>query len=138
MLLQASVGLLVSVQSRAVASSTGPLLGISFADDASFNVSLAGTGWLESAPIRAFHSGAWQNLTRTGVVHSAGADVLGEFSCANVSWSSGGRLVLHTSLKTYKDRDTAIFVQQLPHGASGTNASNPVLPGNVRIMDPGN
>ena len=32
----------------------------------------------------------------------------------------------------------AIFVQQLPQGASGTNASNPVLPGSQRKMDPGN
>jgi hypothetical protein len=99
---------------------------------------VGGTRWLGSAPIRLFAGGAWQSLARTGLAkHTAGSDTLGAFRCVNVSWASGSGLVLHTSLKSYADNDLAVFVQQLPAGAAGTNASNPVLPGNVRIMDPG-
>ena len=63
--------------------------------------------------------------------------MLGNFNCVNVSWVTGAGLVLHTSLKTYVGKDVAVFVQQLPDGADGTNASNPVLPGGLRVMDPG-
>ena len=56
------------------------------------------------------------------------------FFCAGAA--AAAPLVLHTSLKTYTGM--AVFVQQLPRGATGTNASNPVLPGDLRVMDPGN
>lgn len=88
----------------------------------------------------------WRTLNRTGTVHSKGSDTIGAFTLVNVSWISAGAgaggkdddLVLHTSLKVYGDGSTAIFIQQLPMGATGTNASNPVLPQGVREMDPGN
>jgi hypothetical protein len=115
-----------------------PLLDVAFGDDAAFNISVAGENWVGSAPIRAFAAGEWQKLTHTGTTRSSGSDVLGEFSCVNVSWVTGGGLVLHTSLKTYAGLDMSIFVQQMPGGATGTNASNPVLPGGLRVMDPGN
>ena len=67
----------------------------------------------------------------------AGSDALGEFECVNVTWSWSPGGVLHTSLKTYAGQDMAVFTQQLPLGASGTNASNPVLPSGIRVMDPG-
>jgi hypothetical protein len=123
--------------SPAVATAA-PLLDGDFSDSASFTVSVGGEKWLGSAPVRMFAGGAWQSLTKTGpAMHTTGSDTLGAFSCVNVSWASTSGLVLHTSLKSYADKDMAIFVQQLPAGAAGTNASNPVLPGNVRIMDPG-
>jgi hypothetical protein len=123
---------------HAALPNSAPLLDIAFADDATFRVSVGGLHWLESAPIRAFMDGTWQeNLTRSGTTHSSGADTLGTFSCVNVSWVGGEGQVLHTSLKTYAGSDMAIFVQQLPGGAQGTNASNPVLPQGVRVMDPG-
>ena len=109
--------------------------------DASFEVSVAGSRWLRSAPLRAFAGGAWGALARTGAPRTTnGTDALGEFRCTNVSWTVGHTVVLHTSLKTYggENQNLAVFVQQLPHGATGTNASNPVLPGNLRVMDPGN
>ena len=115
-----------------------PLLDVAFGDDAAFNISVAGENWVGSAPIRAFAAGEWQKLTHTGTTRSSGSDVLGEFSCVNVSWVTGGGLVLHTSLKTYAGLDMSIFVQHVPGGATGTNASNPVLPGGLRVMDPGN
>ena len=131
--------LLASAALLSPAVATGaPLLDVAFADSAAFTVSVGGTRWLGSAPIRLFAGGAWQSLARTGPAkHTAGSDTLGAFRCVNVSWASGSGLVLHTSLKSYADNDLAVFVQQLPAGAAGTNASNPVLPGNVRIMDPG-
>eukprot|EP01049_Picozoa_sp_SAG25_P000845 SAG25_NODE_31_length_20541_cov_59.033069_22_plen_392_part_00 len=151
-------------------ATTAVLLDVAFSDEATYSVSVWGSKWLDSAPIRVYTGGTWQNLTRQGSVHSHGSDSLGAFTCINVSWwvSGGGgggssssssgrvglggssvpagrdeawqrrRIVLHTSLKTYPAIDTAIFVQQLPSGASGTNASNPVLPQGVREMDPGN
>jgi hypothetical protein len=124
---------LTSIAATPVASN---LLDVSFADDASFKVSLGGSHWLSSAPVRVFTAGAWGALTKTGATHSEGSDILGDFSCVNVSWLSGST-VLHTSLKQYTGKDTAVFVQQLPRGATHTNASNPVLPGGLRVMDPG-
>ena len=52
-----------------------------------FAVSIGGTAWLESAPIRLFADGAWQQLERTAVKNSTGKDELGRYSCVNVSWS---------------------------------------------------
>lgn len=128
--------------SRVTVSSTTPprppLLDIDFADDAQFNISLGGARWLGSAPIRAYLGGAWQKLSLTGTARSAGNDVLGHFTCVNVSWVAGAGHVLHTSLKTYAGSNIAVFVQQIPAGARGTNASNPLLPGGLRVMDPGN
>eukprot|EP00665_Eupelagonemidae_sp_cell47_P009837 gene9837-7351_t len=123
-------GLLLAGAGIAAASTD---LRIDFADDASFKLSLGGSTWLESAPIRAF-AGHWRNLNRTGATRSTGTDTLGAYSCVNVSWASGA-LVLHTSLKMYAD--LAVFVQQLPLGARRTNAYNPVLPGGVKL-DAGN
>ena len=117
---------------------TEHLLDIDFAADAAFNISIGGSHWLGSAPIRAYLEGEWQNLIHTGTAHSTGSDVLGEFSCVNVSWATGMGHVLHTSLKTYAGSEICIFVQQIPAGARRTNASNPVLPGGQRVMDPGN
>lgn len=113
------------------------LLDVDFGDNATFSVSLGGIRWLESAPLRAFAGGAWQNLAWQNVARSAGSDALGEFECVNVTWSWSPGGVLHTSLKTYAGQDMAVFTQQLPLGASGTNASNPVLPSGIRVMDPG-
>ena len=121
-------------------SRAAPVLDVAFNDkDASFQVFIRNAHWLGSAPIRAFAGGARLNLTRTGATTSTGTDITGAFSCTNVSWvAAGSGLVLHTSLKKYSASDLVIFVQQLPNGAAGTNASNPVLPGGLRVMDPGN
>ena len=62
----------------------------------------------------------------------------GTFTCTNVSWAGPSGLVLHTSLRQYTSSAVAVFTQQLPHGANNTNASNPLLPSGVRVMDPGN
>ena len=126
-----------------VVLSTSALLDIDFTDGAEFSVSLAGIPWLTSVPIRFFAANSWQHLTRTKTVRSHGTDALGSFECINVSWSWAPvydvtKRLLHTSLKRYTDLNTAIFVQQLPAGASGTNASNPRWPGGIRVMDPGN
>ena len=118
-----------------------PLLDIAFSpDDASFRIVIAGEHWVSSAEIRTFAAGKWQNLTKTAAVHTTGTDKLGFFSCVNVSWISAApaNLVLHTSLKKYAAIDAAVFVQELPAGAERTNASNPILPGGLRVMDPGN
>ena len=112
-------------------------LTVEFTDNATFTVSVGGTVWLESAPIRAFADGAWQQLTKTGVKHSKGVDILGAYSCINVSWSWAPTSPLHTSLKTYEDNGVAIFIQQLPRGANRTNASNPVMPSGIRVIEPG-
>ena len=138
LMLAAACPLLAAAE--ASGSATPPhLLDIAFSDtDASFRVSVGGTRWLESAPLRMFADGAWQKLTRSGATHSTGSDDLGSFACVNVSWVSGAGLPLHTALKTYAASNMAVFVQQLPSGASGTNASNPTLPGGLRVMDPGN
>ena len=128
----------LSLVAVALAGTPSPMLDIKFEDDASFRISVAGDGWLGSAPIRTFAAGSWRTLNRTGAVHSKGADALGVYTLVNVSWVDGGGggggkgLVLHTSLKAYSDGSTAIFTQQLPFGATGTNASNPVLPQGVR------
>ena len=90
-------------------------LDVAFINDATFTVSVGGTTWLESAPIRLFADGAWQRLERTAVRNSTGEDVLGSYTCVNVSWSwpwsqKGG--VLHTALRTYDGLGVAVFVQQ--------------------------
>ena len=64
-----------------------PELHVAFGEDATFTVSVGGTLWLESAPVRVFANGAWQQLTRTGVERYKGVDALGSYSCVNVSWS---------------------------------------------------
>ena len=115
-------------------------LDVAFINDATFTVSVGGTTWLESAPIRLFADGAWQRLERTAVRNSTGEDVLGSYTCVNVSWSwpwsqKGG--VLHTALRTYDGLGVAVFVQQLPLGANHTNASNPAMPSGVRAIEPG-
>lgn len=117
-----------------------PALHISFSDDARFIVSVGGSTWLKSAPIRLFADGDWQQLERVGVRNSTGADVLGSYSCVNVSWSwSQRRGLVHTALKTYhvEGQAMAVFVQQLPRGANHTNASNPKMPSGVRVIEPG-
>ena len=63
------------------------LLDVDFSDNADFSVSLAGTQWLDSAPIRFFAANAWQNLTRASTTRSSGTDALGGFQCINISWS---------------------------------------------------
>ena len=144
--------LLVAAAATATAD-PNPELQISFTDDAKFSVTVGGTLWLESAPIRAFVNGAWQQLERTGVQRSKGSDELGSYSCVNVSWSwpqlqdgtnsktaptrSSQGYPLHTALKLYDGQGMAIFVQQLPHGANNTNASNPMMPSGVRVIEPG-
>ena len=113
------------------------MLEVSFTDAAAFTVSVNGTLWLSSAPINLFADGAWQNLTWHGVTHSKGHDSFGSFSSINVTWSWSHAELLHTAVQVYEGQDTAVFVQQLPRGAVNTNASNPVLPGGLRVMDPG-
>eukprot|EP00937_MAST-01D_sp_MAST-1D-sp2_P001458 g1458.t1 len=113
---------------------------------AGFTISISGSRWLKSGPIRAYAGGAWQGLVRTGTsTSSRGTDSLGAFDCVNVSWvlpTGGGAhpVVLHTALKTYAARDAAVFVQQLPRGATRTDASrlNMSLATAIRAMDPGN
>ena len=65
-------------------------------------------------------------MHRVSARHSAGVDVVGDFSCVNVSWMTDDRQLLYTALTSYVDKDVYIFSQQLPHGADQTNASNPV------------
>ena len=132
--------LLLLLAPAAARPDAAPLLDITIDERAVFTVSVGGAVWLESAPVRVFEGGAWQTLNTTGSQHTTGTDALGEFSCVNVSWASATGLVLHTSLKSYPGvgNGMAIFVQQLPNGARGTNASNPTLPGGLRVMDPGN
>ena len=60
------------------------MLDIVFADDATFKVSIGGSRWLDSASIRTFTGGAWQNLSRTGTSHTTGADLGG--TVYNVIW----------------------------------------------------
>jgi hypothetical protein len=70
--------------------------------------------------------------------------VLGAFSCTNVSWAVGSGLPLHTSVKVFsacpvvsgkpdptctQGSVAAVFMTELPMGATGTNASNPTLHG---------
>lgn len=115
-----------------------PLLDIDFRDNASFTISVDGSMWLESAPLRLF-SERWRSLVHGSVTTTDGTDVLGRYRCKNVTWNAEeSRIVLHTALCSYLEHDIAIFYQQLPLGAHGTNASNPVLPGQLRVMDPGN
>ena len=110
---------------------------VDFTESATFSVSVGGSLWLQSAPIRLFADGVWQTLTRAGVTRYKGADRLGTYACVNVSWTWSEKNPLHTSLKVYAHDNLAVFVQELPHGANGTNASNPTLPGGIRAMDPG-
>ena len=72
------------------------------------------------------YSGGWQSLHRVSARHSTGVDVVGDFSCVNVSWMTDDRQLLYTALTSYVDKDVYIFSQQLPDGAHQTNASNPV------------
>mmetsp|Transcript_86928 Transcript_86928/g.246464 ORF Transcript_86928/g.246464 Transcript_86928/m.246464 type:complete len:826 (+) Transcript_86928:58-2535(+) len=129
--------ILVALLTAVVALAGEPSLEIDFEDDASFAVKVSGRAWMLSAPLRLFADGSWHSthaespsLIRTGARRYQGTDDLGAFTCTNVSWSSAGlpQLLLHTSLKQYLDGGLAVFVQELPHGAARTNASNPVLP----------
>jgi hypothetical protein len=99
-------------------------------DDASFTVKVGGQTWLRSAPIRAYVEGAWHAPSHSGTTNAGGTDpVLGPFSSTNVSWLVGpSRVPLHTSVRVFHSGDAALFITELPEGASGTNASNPILP----------
>ena len=98
--------------------------------DASFVLSVDNRPWLRSAPVRAFIGGAWRAPILTGHVTTEGTDpVLGSYRSINLTWAVGPEAVpLHTSILVHRSGEAVIFVTDLPKGARGTNASNPVLP----------
>ncbi|CAE7252706.1 Cbr3, partial [Symbiodinium natans] len=118
-------------------------LDISLQEDASFVVRVAGSTWLESAPLRLFAHGSWHHsaaLQQKRLRRYRGEDNLGPFECMNISWEvqEQARVIsFHTSLKTYLQSCAAVFVQEVPQGAGDTNASNPALPRDGHELNPG-
>ncbi|CAJ1359089.1 unnamed protein product [Effrenium voratum] len=112
-------------------------LEVDFEESAAFQVRVSGAIWLRSAPLRLFANGLWHSpvgpnasMMHLSTQRSVGKDQMGSFASVNVSWhvSSEPPMVVHTSCKQYKDLCAVVFTQDIPAGASGTNASNPILP----------
>lgn len=110
---------------------------VDFRDAATYAVHVGGVEWLRSSPPRLFAGGRWHyavgpdaSLQVTGTAQTEGSDELGDFDCLRVSWNVTGEssLTLYTAVKTYRESNIIVFEQELPFGASRTNASNPVLP----------
>ena len=103
-------------------------------ENEAFEVEVAKAIWLRGAPLRFFVNGAWHTSTgpnatmkQTSSRRYTGSDELGEFSCINITWNVQD-LMVHTSAKMYEESCAIMFVQEVPHGATNTNASNPKMP----------
>eukprot|EP00913_Durusdinium_trenchii_P032634 g30546.t1 len=107
-----------------------------------FEVKLAKEIQLHSAPLRFFANGAWHSSGPNGTLTQRSSrlyfesDELGEFTCINITWSAQN-LVVHTSAKVYKNSCAIIFVQEVPDGATNTNASNPKMPKDGNELEEG-
>merc|ERR1711969_6662 len=97
----------------------------------SYSVALDGEVWLRSSPVRAFFEGEEHaSPQRLGAsVASRGTDEIGAFVATTQRWKGGGT-EFSTAIKEYAAlKDIAVFETRVPGGASGTNASMPVVPG---------
>lgn len=112
-------------------------LDVEFDSDGAFVVTVHSERWLSQSPLRAFIEGSWHEVNvgpepiiRKGLNGYKGSDDVGTFICLNVSWTvtTKSTIPLHTSVKIYDDGKTVVFIHELPEGAEGTNASNPILP----------
>jgi hypothetical protein len=113
------------------AAGSAAMMEVSIEADGSFAVEINSQRWLKSAPVRAFVGGAWRVPAHVNTSRSTGTDsALGSFNRTNVTWAIGAgadQVPMHTSIQLFGD-GVAMFTTELPRGASGTNASNPVLP----------
>ena len=111
--------------------------------DASFKVELGEHTWLRSGSLRLFANGAWHDPStgmgpRSSRSYEA-SDDLGRFHCLNVTWElhGPGEGVVHTSFQVYSDTCAVVFVQEVPQGAQGTNASAQRVPKDGHRLDEG-
>jgi hypothetical protein len=106
------------------------LLAVDVAEDFGYTVSLGGEVWLYSSPVRAFFEDAeYPSPTKDGAsVTFSGSDEIGAFSSTTQHWTAGSTK-FSTAVKSYAALDMAVFETLVPGGASGTNASTPIVPG---------
>eukprot|EP01065_Artemidia_motanka_P035546 TRINITY_DN43453_c0_g1_i1.p1 TRINITY_DN43453_c0_g1~~TRINITY_DN43453_c0_g1_i1.p1 ORF type:complete len:791 (+),score=261.97 TRINITY_DN43453_c0_g1_i1:49-2421(+) len=114
------------------ATSGSPLLQVKVDGTGGYNVLLNGATWLASGTTRAFVGGEWRQPQFRNASEVSGADEFGNFTGVSLHWelqAGGSTTVPFTTV--YKDygADMAAFEQLFPHGAPGTQASRPKLPG---------
>jgi hypothetical protein len=66
------------------------------------------------------------------VTSSSGTDDIGTFTAKAQKWSAGG-VVFTTTIKVYAKESFAVFETTVPDGATGTNASIPIVPGGWQV-----
>ena len=122
------------------ASALGCELHFATQADASFKVDLGDQTWLRSGLLRFFTNGVWHSPPRSMRLRSSrsyvASDDLGLFRCLNVTWELQG-LQVHTSFQVYSDSCAVVFVQEVPQGAEGTNASAQRPPQDGHHLDEG-
>eukprot|EP00040_Diaphanoeca_grandis_P034999 m.218963 g.218963 ORF g.218963 m.218963 type:complete len:854 (+) comp33283_c0_seq1:365-2926(+) len=108
----------------------GMTLDVEVADDFSYSVLVDGGSWLHSSPLRAyFNHLEYSSPTKIGTVTStSGTDAIGSFSAKTQNWRAGV-VDFSTSVKVYSVLGVVVFETTVPNGATGTNASIPVVPG---------
>ena len=97
----------------------------------SYSVAIGGEVWLRSSPVRAyFEHTEHASPQRLGAsVASRGTDEIGAFVATTQRWKGGGT-EFSTAIKEYAAlKDVAVFETRVPGGATGTNASMPLVPG---------
>jgi len=122
-----------SQQLQAPAATGGVELAVEFATTAGggleYSVSLNGETWLQSSPVRAyFEHTEYPSPSCTTKATSSGADEIGAFHETMQKWKAGS-VAFTTAVKVYAALGVAVFETSVPDGATGTNASIPLVPG---------
>ena len=121
------------LQVPAAAPAGGVDLTVEFAtaagDGLEYSVSLNGETWLQSSPVRAyFDHTEYPSPSCTTKTTSSGTDEIGAFHETMQKWKAGS-VAFTTAVKVYSALGVAVFETSVPDGATGTNASIPLVPG---------
>ena len=122
--------LCLSSLAAAAAAAAAVELDVSVDDNFSYTVGVNGAVWLYSSPVRAyFQHTEYPAPTKVGAAKTcSGADSIGKFSSSSQLWKAGP-IGFTTTVKSYAALGAVVFETAVPGGASGTNASVPVVPG---------
>lgn len=126
----------------------GPLAATWAAHGSRYEISVDGTAWLRSAPVRIFASGQWFSAAPSSVHEQqlqyrsqrswTGHDALGAFSATSVEWGAGD-VPLLTQTRMYQNDSAGaarlVFEQELPLGAIGTQSERSCA-NNLEQCDP--
>eukprot|EP01047_Picozoa_sp_COSAG01_P042682 COSAG01_NODE_3740_length_5746_cov_2.375421_3_plen_199_part_00 len=133
----AGSSVIIGVAAAAIAATAAvdappPLLSVDVGESSrlSYSVSLRGEVWLRSSPVRAyFEHTEYPAPAQDGPARTShGTDEIGAFAAVAQKWIAGSTSFT-TTIKSYPELGVAVFETAVPGGASGTNASVPLVPG---------